>query len=325
MKVIDLHCDTLLKLQRRDNTGDLYENRNTSLDIKRLIEGDYQAQFFAMYALPESDCEGDHIDTMPQEELLERMMESFHRNLGSHSKQIAFAGNFEGLRHNRESEKISAFLTIEDGAPIHGSMDRLKYYFDQGVRLITLTWNYENCFGFPNSDDKGIMSRGLKSFGSEAVEFMNDLGMLIDVSHLSDGGFYDVLKISKKPFIASHSNARELCNHRRNLTDDMIKKMAEIGGISGLNYCAAFLRDGEEAFARISDMVRHLNHMKNKGGEDFVALGSDYDGIDNTVEIAGPHQIDRLFSALRKGGWTEGQIEKLAYRNAERVIREVLK
>lgn len=324
MPIIDLHVDTLLLLQRRDNSGDLYTNQNTSLDIEKMKSGDYMAQFFAMYLEPEADMEKDNIERVSRHQLLENMIDSFYENLDANSSHIAYAGSYSDLIKNNEKGLISAFLTIEDGAIMGGSMDKIKYYYDKGVRLITLTWNFENCFGYPNSGDRNIMERGLKPFGKEAIEYMNELGIIVDVSHLSDGGFYDVLEISKKPFAASHSNARAVTAHQRNLTDDMIKKLANAGGVCGLNFCSSFLSDRDETHSHISDMVLHLNHLKNKGGEDFVALGSDYDGISNTVEVSGPHEMEKLFDALSKAKWTARQIDKLSHLNALRFIKDSL-
>lgn len=324
MSIIDLHVDTLLKLQRNDNSGDLWKNSGTSLDIEKLIKGNYMAQFFAMFPLSDNAFLADNIPEMSQAALLDSMIETFKENLDKYSDKISFAGSYNDLLKNWSENKISAFLTIEDGAAIDGDFDRIKYYYENGVRLITLTWNFENCFGYPNSTDINKMQLGLKDFGKEAIEYMNELGIIIDVSHLSDGGFYDVLEISKKPFTASHSNARELTPHPRNLTDDMIKKLANAGGICGLNFCNSFLSEADDSYSRISDMVHHLNYLKNKGGEEFVALGSDYDGISNEVEISGPHEMYRLFDALSKSGWTPRQLDKLSHKNAIRFIKDTL-
>ena len=196
---------------------------------------------------------------------------------------------------------MSTILTIEDGRSINNDLAKIKEYYDLGIRLITLTWNFENCLGYPNSDDPKIMNKGLKDFGKEAVEYMNELGIIIDVSHLSDGGFYDVAEISRLPFIASHSNARALSPHRRNLTDDMIRIIGERGGVIG------------------------LKHIKDKGGEEVLALGTDFDGIGGNLQIPSADKLPLLFEALRREGWSEDLIEKFAYKNALRVIRDVMK
>jgi len=343
MKFIDLHSDTLMKLARKDAIGDLYENPNTSVSFKKMIEGGQMAQFFAVFLAEPEYFKKENIYYDSPDEYVEGRIKYFKEQVEKYSNIVAFAKNYEDLVENDKAGKLSAFLTLEEGAPVDGSLEKLEYFYDEGVRLITLTWNFENCFGFPNSFDPEIMSKGLKPFGIEAIQRMEELGMLVDVSHLSDAGFYDCAKILKKPFIASHSNARELTEHPRNLTDDMIKVMANSGGVSGLNFCPVFLDreqvnvsdnwvniDGDDrknliVYSRVSDMIKHLNHMKNKGGEDFVALGSDLDGIGGELEVNEAKDFELLFDALRKDGWSENQIEKLAYKNAKRVIREVLK
>ena len=230
------------------------------------------------------------------------------------------------MEENLKNGKISAFLTLEDGRSINGSMEKLERYYDMGVRLISLTWNYANCLGFPNSPDRELMRKGLTSFGKEAVERMEELGMLVDVSHLSDGGFYDVADICKGPFVASHSNCRSLTPHPRNLTDEMIRIVAEKGGVIGLNFAPGFLgKDIHNSDSRVDDMILHLQHLWNKGGEDCLALGSDLDGIGGNLEIGSPDQIPRLFDAMSKAGFSGRMIEKMAYENAARVIHDVMK
>lgn len=347
MRFIDMHCDTLLKTAIHGNTGDLYQNEGTAVDFERMKKGGQLAQFFAIFLLgKEEDYVHENMTPQPDDDFIEGRLECFRNNLSKYSDHIRLATNYDELKENEKNERMSAFLTMEEGRPVDGSFDKLRKFYAQGFRLITITWNYENCFGFPNSYDPSIMEKGLKDFGKDAIQLMEELGMLVDVSHLSDGGFYDVAKILKKPFVASHSNAREITPHPRNLTDEMIKILAEKGGISGLNFCPVFLKNDQVGadnrfantggsvmtppkkkivFSKIEDMILHLNHMKNKGGEDFVALGSDLDGIGGELDISSSDEFYKLFDALKKEGWSETQIEKLAYKNAERVIREVLK
>lgn len=164
---------------------------------------------------------------------------------------------------------------------------------------------------------------GLTEFGRQAVEAMQDAGIVVDVSHLSDGGFWDVLEVSRRPVVASHSNARAVCGHSRNLSDDMIRALANRGGASGINLSPEMLcASGDKS--RISDMVRHTLHFINVGGEDFPMIGTDFDGVHGELEIASCAQMPKFFEALEKTGLTAAQIEKLAYGNALRVIREAM-
>ena len=166
----------------------------------------------------------------------------------------------------------------------------------------------------------------IRDSGKEAIEYMNEIGMLIDVSHLSDGGFYDVAKISKKPFVASHSNARALTPHPRNLTDEMLKILGENGGVTGINFSPKFLNDTlTSKDSKIVSMAKHLNHIRNIGGEDILAVGTDLDGVSGNLEIDSVDKMPMLFDALKKDGWSDDLLEKFAYKNALRVIKDTLK
>lgn len=316
---LDLHCDTL-GLGFMKKKEDIYEVPEGMLDIRRMRDAGMFGQFFAMF-FPPSGREG-----MPGDEVYyQSLVRLFHNSLEKHADCIAFAGNGTEAEKNFREGRMSAFLTIEDGRHVQGKLSDIRRFYEDGVRLITLTWNQENCFGAPNSRERSIMEKGLTSFGKEAVGYMNGLGMLIDVSHLSDGGFYDVLELSKKPFVASHSNARSLSPHPRNLTDEMIRGLAEKGGIAGVNFYGAFLNaDAASEKSTLEALTAHITYMSKLGGEDFVALGTDFDGISGDIEIHSPLLMERLFERLKKEGFSHSQIEKLAYRNALRVIHEVL-
>lgn len=324
-KFIDFHCDTLMHGAATDAGFSLHENRNTSIDFARMKKAGSLAQFFAIF-LPTDEMYLRHAGkVMDDDEYIDRLVSKFHQEIDEWKDIIGFAGNYNDILENENQGKMSGILTIEDGRSVGGKLEKLKTYYEKGVRLIGLTWNFENCFGYPNSGDISIMEKGLKKFGREAVQYMNELGMIIDVSHLSDGGFYDVAKISNKPFIASHSNAREISPHKRNLTDDMIRLLGEKGGIAGINFAPQFLNpDTTNDNSTIELMVMHLNHMKNIGGEDIVALGSDFDGIEGNLQVDSVEKIPQIFGALKKSGWNENQIEKFAYANAIRVIKETM-
>lgn len=316
---LDLHCDTL-ELGYLQKKEDIYDLPECMLDIRRMKEAGMFGQFFAMFFPPASR------EWMPEDEVYYQALKTlFYNSLKKHEDCISFAGNGAEAEQNRKEGKLSAFLTMEDGRHVQGKLENIERFYQDGVRLITLTWNYENCFGAPNSRERSMMEKGLTAFGKEAVEYMNELGMLVDVSHLSDGGFYDVLERSKKPFVASHSNARALSPHPRNLTDDMIRKLAQKGGIAGINFYGAFLNEDTSLDTSTLDaLVSHITYMSNIGGEDFVALGTDFDGISGEVEIHNPLLMQRLFDRLSKEGFSQMQIEKLAYRNVLRVLHDVL-
>jgi membrane dipeptidase len=318
MKYIDLHCDTLSKAYSH-NVDDIGNWPLAMVDIDRLYKADCIAQFFAIYMPDERD------EAFDDDEYILRLVELFKQNIKRYEDKIAYARNYGMLVENDRKQKISAFLTIEDGRSVNGCFEKIKKYYDLGVRLITLTWNSPNCFGYPNSFDKNIMEKGLTSFGMDAVSYMNDLGILVDVSHLSDGGFYDVCEVSKKPFVASHSNCRELSPHPRNLTDDMIRLLASKGGVIGVNIVPGFLSSdigSRESF--IDDVARHVVHMISKGGIECVCIGTDFDGTGGSIELNEPAKVQLLFERLKKMGIREDALGKIAYRNATRVIKDCI-
>lgn len=311
MKLIDLHCDTILRCVNSNGAVKLGKN-NICIDVQKLKKAGSLAQFFAMYVdLPDYD--------KPMDRCLD-MIDNFYNEIEENSADIAFAGSFAAMEKNRSEEKLSAFLTVEEGGVIEGKLQNLRNLYRLGVRLITLTWNYPNCIGYPNFEWEH-KDKGLTPFGEGVVAEMNRLGMLIDVSHLSDQGFYDVVRLSNKPFVASHSDARSVTNHYRNLSDDMLRKLAEKGGITGLNLETDFLGGDGNPEA----MVRHISHMKNIAGVETIAIGTDFDGTTHPAGIKDISMINILFDLLSKAGFTAEEIDKITYKNAERVIREVLK
>lgn len=311
MKVIDFHCDTISKLMDNRGISELKSN-NFSIDIEKLKNGDNLAQFFALF------LNLKHVKD-PLEYCLS-MLDKFYMEMEKNEDSIALVKSYDELINNKKKNKLSAFLTIEEGGVLKGELYNLRNFYRLGVRLITLTWNYPNEIGFPNSK-KEYMGKGLTNFGYEVIEEMNRLNMIIDVSHLSDKGFYDVLKLSKKPFIASHSNSRFITDHPRNLTDSMIKDLSNIGGIMGINFYNRFL--GESDISKIDDMLLHMKHIYNVGGIDVIALGSDFDGIECEVEMKDTSEMYKLQDKLKKSGFSEDNIEKIFYKNALRIIKDI--
>lgn len=319
MKLIDMHCDTLLGLMHDENIS--LKSNHLCVDLEKMREADSMAQFFACFIYMKM-FQGEDRWNKGYEYAL-KMIARAKEEFAKYPEEISLVRSYEELVQNEKKGKISAFLTVEEGGILDGKIENLEELYRQGIRLMTLTWNEENCIGFPNSRNTEAMEKGLKPFGVEAVERMNELGILIDVSHLSDGGFWDVVKYSKKPVVASHSNARALCNHRRNLTDDMICALAENGGVSGINFYPYFLN--ESGKATIDDLVHHIEHMYRLGGEEFVAIGTDFDGFDEgELDIEHLGQINQVYEALKKRKFNDSQIEKFWYKNAMRVIKEVL-
>ena len=312
MNIIDFHCDTLTMLKPEKES---FEKNTHMVDLERLEKAGVRVQCCAAF-VPTGMFPAEAREQKSMDEFL-RVQHVWQNVLERYPDRLLPVRSREELERCFQEEKTGLLLTIEDGGVCGSNLENVKKVFDLGVRLITLTWNYENAFGFPNGKDGG-----LKPLGIEAVQEMNRLGILVDVSHLSDDGFWDVQKYSKKPFVASHSNARAVTGHPRNLTDEMIRAVAESGGIIGLNFAPDFL--GEGGVSRVSDMARHVLHIREKGGSGVLALGSDFDGIGGTLEIGGPDQFVLLWEALRKAGISETELEEMWYGNGARVLREVL-
>jgi membrane dipeptidase len=311
MKFLDLHCDTASRI--------FYEKLNINhkeckVNINNLKKGDNLGQVFAFFIDQE-------LNQDPYDEFL-KLYNSFIKEINGNINEIEIVRNIDELKNAERCNKIGAFLSIEEGEVIKGSIDNLKQVYEMGIRIITITWNYKNLLGYPNAKYT-YKYNGLTNKGIEVVEACESLGIIPDVSHLSDAGFYDLIKICKKPFIASHSNSRAITNHPRNLTDGMIKLLAEKGGIMGINFCADFL--GNEPIASIDEMVYHIKHIRNIGGIDVLALGSDFDGIHNEVEIKDASEFNKLYNVLINNNFTELEVEKLFYKNAIRVFKDTLK
>lgn len=322
MNLIDMHCDTISELLVRNFPDQDLKRNHLKVDLEKMKEAGTTAQFFACFVCMDEFLGGTRYEQAY--EYVRRMASYLKKQIWMYPDEIAFAGNGKDLVKNQQEEKISAFLTLEEGGVINGDLDRIQGLYDMGIRLVTLTWNYENCIGYPNSHDCSVMKKGLKPFGILVVEELNRQRMIIDVSHLSEGGFWDVIKYSKDSPVASHSNARELCSHPRNLSDDQIRALADKGGIAGLNFYQKFL--GKNDSCKIEEMTAHIRHMFRKGGEDFVAIGTDFDGFGGAkeMEIENIGQMFRLYEALKKVGFTERELEKIWYGNAKRVIDNVL-
>lgn len=310
--MIDLHCDTISALYNRPESGSLKKS-SLQVDLEKLKQGHSTAQFFAMF-----------VDMAVSEDYFyycNNLIRKFYQELALNNDCIVIAHNFPEYLQNCKNNKVSAFLTIEEGAVLNGDLTNVDKFYQLGVRLITLTWNYTNEIGYPNFEFT-YQNKGLTSFGKSVVREMNRLGMIVDVSHLSDQGFYDVAKVSAKPFVASHSNSRAVVYHSRNLTDDMIRVLAEKGGVIGINFSNNLLSGS--SYSYVEDMIRHIKHIYQIGGSDVLALGSDFDGIHAILEIENIGQIDKLFWSLKRQGFKNDDIEKLSKLNCLRVIKECL-
>lgn len=325
MPFIDMHCDTLMLAAFKDEKKDLFASTKTAVNFKRMKEGGAITQFFAIFMPDEESYRHLGVKPMKDEDYFDLLFEVYLKNLKEHSDIIMPAHCTKDIEANMKAGKMSAVLTMEDGRMVNGEFEKLDDLYDLGVRALTLTWNHPNCFGFPHSKKPEEMAKGLTKFGKESIEYMNELGMLIDVSHLSDGGFWDVMKLSKQPVAATHSNCRELCPHTRNMSDEMIRALGDKGGVMGLNMYPAFLnKDIGDNTGRIETMVQHLKHMVSVGGIEVAALGSDFDGMNGELEVAHCGEYTKLFEAMKKAGFSETEIEKITHKNVLRVMKNTM-
>lgn len=345
MRWIDMHCDTLSEIAKQmktdENTKESLERNHLSVDIERLKKAKASAQFFACYvnAAEYGDrADGTRCWDTAYQAVLD-MIALAHEEAGTDG-DFLIAGKAADIRMREENSRmtdvVAGILTLEEGGVLNGQLSRLENLYKLGIRLVTLTWNYVNCIGAPNSRNRNIMEKGLSKFGIEVVEKMNTLGMIVDVSHLSDGGFWDCIRHSRAPVAASHSNARSICAHPRNLSDEMLRALGEKGGVAGLNFYSEFLRKGRGIQAdsqmnagrraSVEDIADHAVWMIRKAGEDAVALGTDFDGFEPASlpeGIRGVEDIEKVWDAMRKKGITPRQLDKIAYGNVMRVILEV--
>jgi membrane dipeptidase len=317
MNIIDMHCDTLLECYTKQIP---LRDGPSQINLEKLRKGGALAQCFAIFVVSNDAAGRNNVKLSPYE-FYKEMVALFHREIRVNADLIAPALCAGDIQNNRAQNKLSAILTIEDAVPLDGKIERVDEFFADGVRMMSLTWNYENSLGYPNSPDPGLHARGLKPFGLEVVSRMNELGMIVDVSHLTEGGFDDICRISKKPFAASHSCARQLGSHQRNLTDRQLKMLGEKGGIAGVNFCAQFLED-HATLSSAKNIVRHMVHIKNKAGIDALAWGSDFDGIDESVlEYEDYAGFPMIISEASKY-FSDDELDKINHGNFLRVFKE---
>jgi len=298
--IIDLHCDTIYELAQNQR-GSLGEN-DGHVSLEWMDKAGNVTTCFALFVDSERGNPWQAAQYLHQRFLLE-----MQRN----SDRIVQVRTADEVR---TSSRHGAILSCEELQILEGKLERIQMLASWGVRLATLIWNHENDFGFPHHQ-----AGGLKSLGYAAIEEMERNNILVDVSHLNDEGFFDVASIAKRPLIASHSNCRSVTNHSRNLSDRMIKVIADTGGVVGLNFCPSFLSEDWNT-STVEAMVRHAVHLKQVGGSAVLALGTDYDGITGDIEIPHYDGLGLLWQALEKSGFSDADLEGMWYSNALRVL-----
>ncbi len=300
MDFFDLHCDTITTAMHQSVNFDC-DFLDISFPKNEKIKR--HCQIFAIFCPDVISGEDAFNYYTMSEHFFESQLERF-------SQYFEQARNIRDVDRIIETGKTAAILSVEGGRVLGGKIERLKSLYNDGVRMMTLTWNGENEIGKGSTDQ----SFGLKPFGVDVIKEMERLGIIIDVSHLSDSGLDDVLKNVDCPVAASHSNLREVCGHRRNLADEYFKEIVRRKGIVGINFYKAFLNENEEE-ASLYDVIKHIERMLMLGGENTVCMGSDYDGCDVVNGIKKMKDISNLFDLAEKEFGNE-LTEKIFWKNA---------
>lgn len=307
--LFDGHCDTLFYLTRKPQ-----EQLSTShgqWSLEKIGCFGPMAQFFALYwdsALP--------FYKMMVKREYKVFQQECKRNAGRMTHCRTAAEAEKAFKEN----KVAAFLSME-GAELMGcSLDSLQKAYNMGVRAVNPTWNHANALSGSHMEEP---TRGLSDLGKQYVTKMQELGMLVDVSHLSDPGFWDVIGLAKKPIIATHSDSRAVCPHTRNLTDEQFTALMQNQGVTGLNAYTRFLGEGE---VTEETLIAHLEHFLSMGGEKNVALGGDWDGCDSLPKgYSGVWSWASLYESLLKLNYPEKVVKDLFYGNMMRVVKKVCK
>lgn len=315
MFICDCHCDTLTELYNKN--ASLYENEQ-HFDIKRQIALGGGLQFCAIYVPTEVfRYQGGLHYTLCLLDKYNQEIKKLHEN-GIDVLQVRTAedaGNV--LKH-----KAATLLAIEEGGAIDGSLEALRCLYELGVRAMTLTWSNRN--DIADGINEEATGSGLTLFGKQVVAEMNRLGMLVDVSHISTAGFWSVIEISTKPIIATHSNAKSLCSHPRNLNDEQIKALAQNGGLAGITFAGQFLEE-DWRNACIESVYKHIDYMLNLiGNDDHIGFGSDFDGISHPpYNIQGVQDYKSLIEYLSKY-YSDETINKITHQNVINLLQKVL-
>jgi membrane dipeptidase len=251
---------------------------------------------------------------------LEAIVECVKEEMRVSNDILTVAHNAKEYHQAIENGKIGVIYGLEGLSYIESDLGLLEWLYEQGARHASLTWNEENALA---TGAKGTSTRGLTTLGKEAVKKMEKLKMLLDVSHLNEKTFWDVAKIQTLPMMASHSNARALCDHPRNLTDDQLKLIRDLGGVVGINSYPGFVSDKGD----LASLVNHTEYLVEKIGIDHVGCGFDFcdylkeDGVGDVLKnLEDTSKVPNLFSILREKGYEHDALEKIAHKNFERLL-----
>ncbi len=303
--VFDAHCDTAFELLQR---GALLGSNDCHVSLERMERLPACAQFFAFWTT-------DPHSNMQPEVLFSHMYQELLRQFSLFSDRISLCTSAAAAERAMTDGRAAAFLSIEGAEAISCDPERLEDAWKMGIRMIGLTWNNRNPIAGSHATGGGLTDRG-RAFVHEAQR----LGMLVDVSHLSEEAFWDLAEITEGPIVASHSNSRALWPHSRNLTDEQFREIVRTGGVAGLNLYTAFLGN---APVTLNDAVRHVQHFLDLGGEGHICLGGDLDGCDSLPQdFDGIDSYPLLAQALLGSGLDAGGVQDILYNNLMKVVRQ---
>lgn len=300
MNVFDLHCDTLFKANEK--SGSIIDN-DYEFSFKKASKYNKYTQVMAVW--------------IPDEYRLEKAENLFMQCYNLLKQQLNKNKEFQQNLELNSLSDYNVILAIEGGSALAGKLENIKKYREMGVRFLTLTWNGSNEIG---DGIKCENPKGLTDFGKKAIPLLEENGIIIDVSHASEPLFWNVAELAQKPFVATHSNSRTICSNMRNLTDEQFKYICKIGGIVGLNFHRFFITD--DGKADFSHIEKHLEHFLSLGGENILALGSDFDGADMPSCIKGAESMADLYEYLLSKNYNEALLEKLFYSNAVEFLKK---
>lgn len=304
MIIGDMHCDTLDKIA--DTFKDIsYTEYDWSLSK---LTNDRYFQVFACY-----------IDKTIHNNAKDRVITLINN---FYAQTLKFHDIISVVKNKKlPSSKVMAMLSVEGGDCLEGKIDNLDEFYNLGIRMMTLVWNNKNEIGIPSVIDE---TSHITEFGAKVVEKMNRLRMCVDVSHLNQAGFWDVAELSKQPLCASHSNSYKICPHHRNLTDEQFLFLKNNGGVVGINVYPPFVNLCEKA--NIYDLIKHIEHFLSIGGENTIALGCDFDGIDcATIGFEDSSMYESFANELLKLNYSQELVEKIMGKNMIKYIKSVLK
>ena len=312
--IVDAHCDTVGYFCQEDSDYDFLTRSNQHhIDLPRLKESGIILQFFALYITDEYKPTGSLAYCL-------RLLDSYYRTMERCPDDLQTIYSATDLNNTLSNSKVAALLSVEGGEALEGELAVLRMLYRLGMRAIGLTWNQQNQLATGIGEDKP--QEGLTAFGKQVIREMNSLGMLVDLAHINRQGYFEALKTSSAPVVVSHANARDICNHPRNLADDQLRALRDIDGVIGMSCCPDFV---DSSNATIDKLLDHFVHVAEVAGVDHLGIGADFDGIQEVIagleDVTG---LPRLAEGLSQRGFSREEIDKITHKNFIRVLGKVL-